>query len=88
MPRVELARSAQAGAQVVVHEACHEANAGPWYKLAERCGAKVRVWRVDPVTFESRAEDLAALLSPATKLVALVHVSNILGEVGPPRTWP
>lgn len=73
--------TAAADTQVIVHEACHEANAGPWYKLAERCGATVRVWRVDPATFESRPADLAALLGPATKLVAVVHVSNILGEV-------
>ena len=64
-----------------MHEACHEANAGPWYKLAERCGATIKVWRVDPETFESRVADLAALVTPATKLVAVVHVSNILGEV-------
>ena len=67
-------------AQIIVHEACHEANAGPWYKAAERCGAKVRVWRVDPDTCETRLEDLRELIGPATKLVALVHVSNILGE--------
>lgn len=64
-----------------MHEACHEANAGPWYKLAERCGATIKVWRVDPITFESRVADLAALVTSATKLVAVVHVSNILGEV-------
>lgn len=66
---------------MIVHEACHEANAGPWYKLAARCGATIRVWRVHPASCGSRAADLAALLSPATKLVAVVHVSNILGEV-------
>ena len=66
--------------QIIVQEACHEANAGPWYKAAERCGAKIRVWRVDPDTCETRLEDLRALVGPATKLVALVHVSNILGE--------
>ncbi len=64
-----------------MHEACHEANAGPWYKAAERCGATVRAWRVDPATCETRLEDLRALVGPATKLVAVVHVSNILGEV-------
>jgi selenocysteine lyase/cysteine desulfurase len=36
---------------------------------------------VDPATCETRLEDLRALVGPATKLVAVVHVSNILGEV-------
>ena len=67
--------------QIIVHEACHEANAGPWYKAAKRCGATLRVWRVDPATCETRLEDLRALVGPATKLVAVVHVSNILGDV-------
>ena len=66
--------------QIIVQEACHEANAGPWYKAAERCGAKIRVWRVDPDSCETRLDDLRKLVGPATKLVALVHVSNILGE--------
>ena len=68
-------------AQIIVHEACHEANAGPWYRAAERSGATVRVWRVDPATCETRLEHLRALVGPATRLVAVVHVSNILGEV-------
>ncbi len=70
--------------QIIVQEACHEANGGPWYKAAERCGAKIRVWRVDPDSCETRLEDLRELVGPATKLVALVHVSNILGEARRP----
>lgn len=75
----------QLNVQVIVHGAAHEANAGPCYKLAVRTGAALKVWRVDRETLESRTADLCALLGPATKLVAVVHVSNILGEV---RNWP
>lgn len=68
------------GDEVVVSEAGHEANVGPWARL-ERRGAIVRTWPVDPVSGASDPERLAELVTPRTRVVALVHVSNLLGEV-------
>ena len=73
--------------EIVVCTAGHEANVGPWMRLASR-GFTIRewpavqdhslqgggVWRILPST-------LAPLLSPRTALVAFPHVSNILGEI-------
>ncbi|OAE29161.1 hypothetical protein AXG93_1862s1180 [Marchantia polymorpha subsp. ruderalis] len=69
------------GDEIIVHEANHEANSGPWLRMAVRCGLTVKWWRVNYDTFESELEALAALLSPRTRIVAVAHVSNILGEV-------
>jgi len=53
------------GDEIVVQEACHEANAGPWVRLAEATGATLVWWRVrDGPAAESSLDDLAALLSP------------------------
>jgi cysteine desulfurase family protein (TIGR01976 family) len=70
----------QPGDEVIVTETAHEANAGPWVRLAER-GIEVRIWRVDPETFTCRTEDLDRLLGPRTRIVAFVHVSNLIGEI-------
>lgn len=93
-PWYKFAQRARRGAEIrfpvvssihIVHEAAHDASAGPWYKLAQKTGATLKVWKVHRETLESRIEDLAALLSPATNIVAVVHVSNILGEVASAR---
>lgn len=68
------------GDEVVISEAAHEANAGPWEKL-RRFGIVIRVWKVHPETGEMPIEGLAALLNSRTKIVAFPHVSNLLGGV-------
>lgn len=68
------------GDEVVVTNLDHEANIGPWRKLAEH-GAVVRTWPLD----RARATlDLAALdgvLSERTRLVAFTHCANVVGEI-------
>ncbi len=66
--------------EVVVAETGHEANIGPWVRL-ERFGVTVRWWRVDPVTATCSLGELDSLLNERTALVALPHVSNLLGEI-------
>ncbi len=69
------------GDEIVVQEANHEANAGPWVKLAKRGGFSLKFWKTNPQSFESSIDGLIKLLSPSTKIVAVTHVSNILGEI-------
>lgn len=68
------------GDEVVVAATNHEANAGPWARL-ERAGAVVRHWPIDPTTFRCEPEALAGLLNERTRIVALPHASNIVGQV-------
>lgn len=68
--------------EIIVHEACHESNAGPWVRLAKDTGAKLTFWKVQTsAPYTSTLKDLKTILSPRTKIVAIVHVSNVLGEV-------
>ncbi len=70
--------------EIVVAGSAHEANAGPWHRLAGH-GYRVRVWPFDTETFELRPESLAPLLSARTRLVAFPHVSNLFGRVDDAR---
>lgn len=74
------ARDWKEGDEVIVAATNHEANAGPWVRL-ERAGAVVRHWPVDPVTFRCEPSALEELLSERTRIVALPHASNIVGQV-------
>lgn len=81
-----LARSIESqlrpGDEVVVTISDHESNIGPWARL-ERAGVNVRWWRLDSESLELDLADLDALMNTRTRLVAVTHVSNILGTVNP-----
>jgi len=68
------------GDEIVVATSGHEANVAPWLRLATR-GATVRFWEPNPVTGLTEASALEPLLSERTRLVAVAHVSNVLGAV-------
>lgn len=68
------------GQEIILAETGHEANLGPWKRL-ERLGVRIRWWRVDPATFTCPLDGLHELLNERTALVALPHVSNLLGDI-------
>ena len=73
-----------AGDEIVVTEMEHHSNFVPWQVLAQATGATLRM---APVT-ESGELDLDALerlITSRTKLVALTHLSNVLGTINPVR---
>lgn len=76
-----VARSETAGRdQIVISELAHESNAGPWARLAQR-GFEVRTWHMDRDSRRMRLEDLESILSARTRIVAMPHVSNLLGAI-------
>lgn len=70
------------GDAIVVTDQDHEANTGPWRRLAE-AGVEVREWRIDPETGHLDPAGLDALLDDKVKLVCFPHCSNVVGEINP-----
>ncbi len=68
------------GDEVIVTNVDHETNVGAWRRL-EATGIVIREWRVRPETCELHPDDLAALLTDRTRLVAFTHCSNIVGSI-------
>jgi selenocysteine lyase/cysteine desulfurase len=60
--------------EIVLTNLAHEANYGAWTKLR----GKVIEWKVHNGV---NLEDLSSLLSERTRIVAIPHVSNLVGEV-------
>ncbi|WP_018350728.1 cysteine desulfurase [Longispora albida] len=68
------------GDEIVISEMEHHSNIVPWQMLAERTGATLRWFGV---TDQGRLDlsNLDELVNERTKIVSIVHMSNILGTV-------
>ena len=70
------------GDAICLTEMEHHANIVPWQMLAQSVGAHLNIIPVDDQG-ELRLDELSKVLSPQTKILALTHVSNVLGTINP-----
>lgn len=70
------------GDAVIVTDQDHEANSGPWRRLAA-AGVEIREWTLDPQTGHLDPRALDQLLDDKVKLVCFPHCSNVIGEINP-----
>ncbi len=69
----------KAGDHIVVSEAEHHANLLPWLRLAERKNAKIIFIPINKDTDQLDFDE--SIITCRTKLVAVTHCSNVLGNV-------
>ncbi len=74
----------KAGDVILVSRMEHHANIVPWQLVAQRTGASVRVAEIKP-DGSLDLDALHAAMTPEVKLLALTHVSNVLGTINPVR---
>ena len=72
----------QEGDEVLISEMEHHSNIVPWQMLRDRMGIVLKVAPIDD-RGDIRMDEFEKLLSPRTKLVAVVYVSNALGTINP-----
>ena len=70
------------GDEIIVTEADHHSNIVPWQMLCQRKKAVLKVLDIDE-NGGLAVESLEKLLSHRTKIVAISHISNVLGVVNP-----
>lgn len=75
-------RSLKAGDEIVLTQMEHHANIVPWHFLRQNPGV---VLRFAPVLDDGRLDldALRALIGPRTRMVAVSHMSNVLGTINP-----
>ncbi len=78
-----LAREWRPGDEVVVSRLDHDANIRPWVQAADAVGATVRWADFDAATGEMTVDDVRAVLSERTRLVAVTAASNLIGTRPP-----
>lgn len=68
------------GDEIIVSVAEHHSNFLPWRFIADMTGAKVVYWDCDPKGFFDPAE-LDSIITEKTAILAITHVSNVIGRV-------
>ena len=71
-----------AGDEVVVTEAEHHSNIVPWQMMCKRKGAVLKVLPVDD-SGRLMVDRLDEILSDKTRIMAVTHISNVLGIINP-----
>ncbi|HSX58048.1 MAG TPA: SufS family cysteine desulfurase, partial [Candidatus Saccharimonadales bacterium] len=71
----------KAGDEILLTEMEHHSNLVPWQILAREVGAKLKFIRINEKG--ELSDDWEKLVTPKTKLIALTHVSNVLGTINP-----
>ena len=70
------------GDEVIVTEAEHHSNIVPWQMMCSRKGAVLKVLPVDDSGY-LMIEKLGGLLTDRTRILAVTHISNVLGIINP-----
>ncbi|MBO5980394.1 MAG: SufS family cysteine desulfurase [Bacteroidales bacterium] len=70
------------GDEVIVTEAEHHSNIVPWQLMCQRKGAVLRVLPVDDYG-HLKIEELDGILNEKTRILAVTHISNVLGIINP-----
>ena len=68
--------------EIIISEMEHHSNIVPWQLLCEQTGA---ILKIIPINDDGELilEEYEKLLSPQTKIVSVVHISNALGTINP-----
>ncbi len=77
-----LAPHIEAGDEIIISQMEHHSNIVPWHFLRERQGAVIRFAPVTELG-ELDLDAFKSMLSAKTKVVSLVHMSNVLGTINP-----
>ncbi len=70
------------GDEIILSQMEHHSNIVPWQLVAERNKLKIKVAPINDKG-ELLVEEFEKLLTPKTKLVSIVYVSNALGTINP-----
>jgi cysteine desulfurase/selenocysteine lyase len=72
----------QEGDEIIVSEMEHHSNIVPWQLMAGRKKAKIVMLPIDD-NGRLTIEKLDSLITPKTRIIAITHVSNVLGTINP-----
>lgn len=75
----------KAGDEICVTIMEHHSNIVPWQMVAKKTGAKLVFMECDKATGIISDEEIASKINKNTKIVSVVHVSNVLGVTNPVR---
>ncbi len=72
------------GDEIILTEMEHHSNLVPWHIISRHTGAVLKFIKMND-DYQLDIESLKQILSSRTKIVSVVHVSNVLGTINPVR---
>ena len=73
----------RAGDEVIFESEAHPGGSLPWVNLARQAGVRVRTFRPDHTSAAGNLERIAALVTPATRVIQVSHITAPTGLVFP-----
>lgn len=67
--------------EVLISEMEHHSNLVPWQEICRKSGVRLKYLSVDPDSGQLNNADLAIKINQKTKVLAICHVSNVLGTI-------
>ena len=68
------------GDEILLTQVEHHANLLPWLRVSEQLGVKIKFIEIDPEDYSLKT-NVTNLINEKTKLVAVSHCSNVIGEI-------
>jgi len=75
-------KNVKQGDRIVITQMEHHANLVPWLILARETGAELEYIKIDGEGYLN-LDNIAEIINAKTKIVALTHMSNVLGTINP-----
>ena len=76
-----LTQSLKEGDEIIVSEMEHHSNLVPWQQLAKKKGLVLKYWKLKDENLDTY--DLKELITEKTRIISIVHISNVLGIINP-----
>ncbi|MDD2505673.1 MAG: cysteine desulfurase [Bacilli bacterium] len=70
------------GDEIVISKSEHASNVLPWFRLANKTGAKIVYAPLDS-NLHITLEGIKSVISPNTKVIALAEITNVVGDIRP-----
>jgi len=71
------------GDEIILSQAEHHSNIIPWQIVASEKGARIKYLEIDEEGKLPKISDIRNQISEKTKLLAITHISNVLGTINP-----
>lgn len=76
------ANNIETGDEILITKSEHASNVLPWFRIAKNNGAVIKYIELD-ANHHVTLENVVAAISPKTKLIALAHITNVIGDIRP-----
>ncbi len=76
------ANNIEPGDEIIITKSEHASNVLPWFRIAKNNNAVIKYIELDD-NHHVTLENLQKIITPKTKIIALAHITNVIGDIRP-----